>query len=105
MKVVIETEKYEVSEQGYAAVDVVIFEKDFAECDTMPPDAAVGVTTTPPPPVLHDCDFEDDLCGWETVGPQEFVFKRAKGKNQDGVNGPDADHEGGKNSKKNLLSI
>ena len=95
----IETNKGEVSEQGYAAIDVVIFEKDFADCDTMPADAAVGVTTTPPTPVLQDCDFEDDLCGWDIVGPQEFVFNRTRGADQDGVNGPDADHEGGKKSK------
>ena len=91
------------SSEGYVAIDTIITLDEFNHCDTKPPEAAVGDVTTPTPPVVSDCDFEENLCNWKTVGPEEFIFKRIRGADQDGNVGPDADHEGKKDSK--LLKI
>lgn len=94
------------STEGYVAIDTIITLDEFNNCDTKPHEAAVGdTTTTPSPPVVSDCNFEDNLCGWKTIGPEEFLFKRVKGSDQDGSNGPDADHEGNKESKFVILIV
>ena len=47
---------------------------------------------------LPDCDFEHDGCGWKDEDDEEFMFIRAQGQDNNGTNGPDSDHDGGKTS-------
>ena len=97
-QVVIEAYKGD-SDEGYVAVDSVFFVADYEECETKPTDAITTntpPTTTPAPNSLHNCDFEQDLCGWVTVGPEEFLFERVQGADEDGTNGPKEDHNNNK---------
>ena len=106
-QVVIEATKGD-SDEGYVAVDSVFLVTDFTECETKPSDAITTntpPTTTPAPNSLHNCEFEQDYCGWQRVGPGEFLFTRAKGEDQDGVNGPDQDHNNNKTSDNFFIPI
>ena len=95
MKVSIEAENGEYYDIGYVALDTIMMLDEFTKCETKPKEASVGgSTTTPAPPVLHDCDFETDLCDWKKIGPDGFLFNRVQGSGQDDVSGPQSDHDG-----------
>ena len=54
---------------------------DNINCSTFPEDAN-PTTPTPTPPILKNCDFETDFCGWSAQG-EEFIWKRSNGSQED----------------------
>ena len=86
------------TDNGFVAVDSVILLEDYNNCATIPADAkptTPPTTTTAPPPLsLDDCDFEEDMCGWTTEGPGEFIFQRRQGQGLEPGQGPEEDHTG-----------
>lgn len=92
--------------QGYVAVDGFFFDDSplLPNCPLLPPDADVNHPTTPPnPPPIQDCNFEVDFCTWHTVpvdeGGETFVWRRTTGSEHNNVDGPEANHDGKKDSK------
>jgi hypothetical protein len=74
-------------------------------CDTIPIEAQPVQSTTPTPlptttshhSELHECDFEQDLCGWELLpSPPDFPFtwNRTTGQKLSDllIEGPRGDH-------------
>ena len=99
MKVKIAAEKGD-SDNGYVALDSIFL--DTVHCSTFPEDASPSFnTTTPSPPVIRNCDFEEDFCDWNPQG-EEFIWKRSQGSQEDGVDGPSEDHSASPESKKSL---
>ena len=80
---------------GYAALDSIKFESS-PGCETIPPSAAPGQsTTTTPPLTFPDCQFEEDECGW--VKEEEAAMKwRRTNKLEleaDGLDSPNYDYK------------
>ena len=84
---------------GYVALDDFFFEEvSPGSCDIKPAGAEPGASTTSPPLVFRDCDFEENNCGvWHTDeqinGTGLFVFIRSRGSYHDGNDGPKTDYE------------
>ena len=88
-------------QEGYAAVDdFKIIENE--ECEIFPTDAQppAPVTTTTVAPVITECDFQNNLCGW-IDGGSNFHFNRTDGQilTDLGIDGPNVDHTDSKESK------
>ena len=69
---------------GWAAVDEFSLVRE--ECPHfLPPEAYPSTTspslssTTPPPDEELGCTFQDNLCGFEVNGEEDFVFRRSNG--------------------------
>ena len=90
--------------QGYAAIDGVFFDDSplLPNCDTLPKDAAIN-PPTPTPPVIKDCNFESDYCGWHTESgensEEKFIWDRTTGEQLDDISGPATNHDGKRNSR------
>ena len=85
VKVVAERGK---SDNGYVALDGIFL--DTVQCSVFPEDASPS-HSTPSPPVIRNCDFEEDFCEWSVEG-EEFLWKRSQGSQEDGTDGPSEDH-------------
>ena len=90
------------SDNGYVALDAIFM--DNVHCSIFPEDASPNTTTTTPsPPTIRNCDFEENFCDWSPMG-EEFIWTRSKGSEEDGTDGPTEDREGNKESE-TLLSL
>ena len=85
------------SDNGYVALDAIFM--DDVHCSPFPEDASPNATaTTPSPPTIRNCDFQEDFCDWSPMG-EEFIWARSKGSQEDGTDGPSEDREGSKESE------
>ena len=88
------------SDNGYVAVDSIFM--DTVHCSPFPEDASPSsTTTTQTPPIIKNCDFEEDLCDWIPMG-EEFIWARSQGSEEDGTDGPSEDHSGNSESEVRL---
>ena len=85
---------------GFAAVDSIVFNYDTSmkDCDTLPPSADVGSSSTPTQPAnsFPDCKFEESECGW--IIDEHANMKWVRTRNQDladmGYDGPSEEWDG-----------
>ena len=95
------------SDNGYVALDAIFM--DNVHCSIFPEDASPNTTTTTPsPPTIRNCDFEEDFCDWSPMG-EEFIWKRSQGSQENGTDGPSEDRLGSKESEAwflyNMMSL
>ena len=101
MQVKIVAERGE-SENGYVALDSIFM--DDVHCSNFPEDATPNTTTTTPsPPTIRNCDFQQDWCDWSPMG-EEFIWTRSLGSQQNGTDGPTEDRLGHTESETWLCS-
>ena len=81
---------------GYAALDSIKFESR-PECETLPPAADPGQSTTSTPPLTFPaCQFEKDECGWVMEEGSVMKWRRTNKAELDGegLDSPNYDNEG-----------
>ena len=78
MNIIITVEKAAGS-TGFVALDELFLVDNVEKCETLPPEAAVDVTTTTAehnnPDVEFECDFEESQCGWEVGSTNDPKYK------------------------------
>ena len=85
------------SDNGYVALDSIFM--DDVHCSPFPEDASPNMTsTTPSPPTIRNCDFQENFCDWSPMG-EEFIWERSRGSQENGTDGPSEDREGSRESE------